>query len=346
MPSMRHHFRALLKNINPSQDRLDLASSLPGDVRTWLKEHDFKTSAPHTRLIGSYGRSTAILDIKDVDILLFLPESELDRTPNAVLLEIGKLLADYPDATINTVGQRRSIRLEFPEHGLHLDIVPAVLSGSLEEPLKVPDRPQAEWVDSDPLGYGKRLSNLNGEKGGKVVHLAKLAKAWRDVQMKVRRPKSYVLEIMVLYASEGGDITFDGESTESTLGQFFAHIVEKYRDLMDNGKEAPRIRDPQIPNHFITKGWERAHFETFMRRIREADKEAQKALAAETVATAEEHWKAIFGELWPTPEEVKAAALEETSRYQPGRAVVGASGLVVGSKTGVVSQPTKFHGSF
>lgn len=344
MPSMRHHFRALLKNINPSQGRLDLASTLPGEVRTWLKDHDFETATPHTRLIGSYGRFTAILNIKDVDILLFLPEAELDRTPNAVLLEIGRLLADYPDTTINTVGQRRSIHLEFPEHDLHLDIVPAVLDGSLEEPLKVPDRPQAEWIDSDPLGYGRRLSNLNAEKGGKVVPLDKLVKAWRDVQMKVRRPKSYVLEVMVLYASEGGHITFDGESIESTLAQFFAHVVEKYRDLMDNGKEAPRIRDPQIPGNFITKGWAREHFETFMRRVREADKAAQKALAAETVETAEKHWKAIFGDLWPTAAEVKAAALEEASRHKPGKAVVGASGLVLGPKSGVVSQPTRFHG--
>ncbi|HVR70281.1 MAG TPA: nucleotidyltransferase [Vicinamibacteria bacterium] len=201
---MRHHFRALLQKVNPCDDRMDLASTLPSQVRDWLNEHDYETTAPHSRLIGSYGRNTAILNIKDVDILLFMPEYALDRTPNAILLELRKVLADYPDTTVNVSGQRRSIRLEFPAERLHLDIVPAVLSGTLDEPLKVPDRPLAEWIDSDPLGYGRRLSRLNRDHGEKVVPLVKLVKAWRDAQMKIRRPKSYVLEVMVVYAVEGG----------------------------------------------------------------------------------------------------------------------------------------------
>ncbi len=345
MPSMRHHFRALLKNINPSDERLALASKLPGEVRAWLKDHDFVTSAPHTRLIGSYGRSTAILDIKDVDVLLFLPDSELDRTPNAVLLGITKLLSEYPDTQINTVGQRRSVRLEFTEHKLHLDIVPAILEGGLDDPLHVPDRPQAEWIDSDPIGYGKRLSALNAEVGDKIVPLVKLVKGWRDAQMKARRPKSYVLEVMVLYAVEGGAIKLEGESIENGLAQFFAHISKKYDDLMEDGKEAPRIRDPQIDGHFITKGWSREHFETFMRRIREADTAANRALEAETVEEADEQWKLVFCDLWPSTEDVKKAAREEASQIQPGTAVVGPSGSVIGVNSGVIAPRTKYHGT-
>ena len=46
--------------------------------------------------------------------------------------------------------------------------------------------------------------------------LIKLVKAWRDVQMKIRRPKSYVLEVMVLTAVECGAIELCDQSTAQT----------------------------------------------------------------------------------------------------------------------------------
>lgn len=73
MANLRPHFNALLKRINPSDHRLGLAERLPGEVRKWLKDHDFETVSPHTRLSGSYKRQTAICDIPDVDVLPSCP---------------------------------------------------------------------------------------------------------------------------------------------------------------------------------------------------------------------------------------------------------------------------------
>ncbi len=346
--NIRHYFAALLKNINPSDERLKLSAELPGEVRDWLKENSFDTCSPHTRLSGSYARSTAIRDIKDVDILLFLPDSQLERTPNAVLREVKKVLDDYPDTTAETSGQRRSVHLEFPKFELHLDIVPSIADQGIDEPLRVPDRPAQEWIDSDPLGYASRLSSLNQNHGGKVVPLVKLIKAWRDVQMKTRRPKSYVLEVMILYAVEGGDITLEDRSLAPITTNFFSHISAKYADLMENGKEAPRIRDPQISNHFITRGWERSHFETFMRRIRDAEKASQNAIDAVEADDDEkacDEWKKVFGDLWPSEEEAKTAARFEATEIRPGVTKIASSGAVVGAKDARIStRRTRYHG--
>ena len=152
MPSVRHHFQALLNNVNPNPTRAWLASSLPGDVRDWLQEHEFTTVWPHTRLSGSYARETAVGDIKDVDVLLLLHEDQLERTPNAVLLAVKKMLGGYPDATVEATGQRRSVHLEFPVHDLHLDIVPAVAVDGLNRPLRVPDRPHQKVDSLGPIG--------------------------------------------------------------------------------------------------------------------------------------------------------------------------------------------------
>ena len=45
---------------------------------------------------GLYARETAVGDIKDVDVLLLLHEDQLERTPNAVLLAVKKMLGDTP----------------------------------------------------------------------------------------------------------------------------------------------------------------------------------------------------------------------------------------------------------
>jgi hypothetical protein len=245
MTSVHHHFQGLLKNVNPDHTRGALASSLPNDVRDWLEEHEFSTVAPHTRLSGSYARDTAIAMIQDVDVLLFLPKDQLARTPNAVLLEVKRVLDDYPDATAQTSGQRRSIHLALPQHDLHLDIVPVVAENRPDAILKVPDRPRQQWIDSDPLGYRDALTALNQKHGGKVLPLIKLVKAWREGQMTTRRPKSYVLEVMVYHAVNDGDITLVGKSIAQNFADFVAEVTAKYDELMEEGQEAPRISDPQ-----------------------------------------------------------------------------------------------------
>ena len=51
------------------------------------------------------------------------------------------------------------------------------------------------------------------------------ALAWRDEHMKVRRPKSYVLEAMIVKAIETEQIVLDGECWPSILSQLFEHWV-------------------------------------------------------------------------------------------------------------------------
>jgi len=345
MPNMRHYFHALQNKIEPSSERVQLASSRVGDVREWLTGHEFKTQSPHTRLSGSYSRFTAIELIPDVDVLLFVPVEHLDRTPNAVLLELHRVLKDYPAAQVNTEGQRRSVRLELPADDLCLDIVPSVAARGLDHALRVPDRSQHEWIPSDPLGYAKRLTRVNQANGEKLVPLIKMLKAWRDEQMLQRRPKSYVIEVMLLYAVEKSMLVLCDRSAAENVRDTFVYITDKYEELMDEGTAAPRIPDPQIENHFITKGWQRSHFETFMRRAREARRAAERAIIAEDEAAASSEWKRVFGRRWPTDDEVKRAIREEAAAHQPGTARIAATGRVIGGPAVIVTRPTRFHGA-
>lgn len=351
MAPIADYFSTLIKNINPPADRLEVAKRLPEDVRTFLRDHAFKTVSPHTRLTGSYFRDTAIFDIKDVDVLLFLPADQTARTPNAVLLDVKRVLDEYPDGTAEVSGQRRSVRLDLPKEGFQLDIVPAYAPNDTHDPLRVPDRDQKKWIDSNPLGYADLLTKLNQEHGAKVVPLVKLFKAWRDAQMTNRKPKSYVLEAMVFYAVRDFDIELAGRGSAAIVSDLFEHIWKKYKKLFEEGEESPRIYDPGLvdledyPHPLITKGWSREHFETFMRRIKDSRSWAQDALAAPTDEKAHEKWKKVFGDHWPSENSVEDFLKALGVSIQPGSAVVGSTGLVVGvGSPSVVSQPTRYHG--
>lgn len=354
MPDMRHHFSALLTRINPPEARSQTAATRTNELREFLAEQDFPTTSPHTRLSGSYSRHTAIEQIPDVDVLVFIPEDQLDRTPNAVLLELHRVLKDFPGGAIDTRGQRRSVRISLETDALHLDIVPAVLDVGLDEALWVPDRGQEKWIRSDPLGYASRLSRVNKEHGGKLVPLAKLFKAWRDEQMKRSRPKSYVLEVILLEGVQDGDLVLCGRGCAENVHDAFVYITDRFEMLMDEGKGSPRIADPQLPTSYITKGWERAAFETFMNRAREARRAAKRALASADEAAASDEWRRVFGSRWPEEEEIREAARREARGVQPGSASIAPNGLIVAGALGlaagvatrlVASRPTRYHGA-
>ena len=343
MADCRFAFDALLKKINPSSDRVDVVKDLHAAVRDWLQEHDYETCSPHSRLIGSYARHTAICDIKDVDVLVFLPATALDRSPESVLRELKAILEEYPDSTVETSPQRRSIRMGFPNEECSVDVVPAVAEDGLDQPLLIPDRRQQNWILTDPLGYGEALSAANADSGKKLVPQIKLSKAWRGEQMQRRKTKSYLLEVIVYHAVTGGAVTLAGKSTAQNLCDFFEHIEGKWGWLMDQGTGTPRVLDPQLGT--VLK-WERSHFETFMRRIRDASRWARKALDAESEQEAAEEWKEIFGDLWPTPEEVEEEARCAAQEGQPGTAFVAATGAVgtPAAVGGFQSPATTFHG--
>lgn len=343
MANCRFAFQALLKKIEPDAERVSQVKRLHAEVRDWLQAHEYETSAPHSRLIGSYARHTAICDIKDVDVVVFLPESALDDTPDRVLRRLKKILGQYLDSTVETSPQRRSIRMDFPDQNATLDIVPAVAPDGLDEPLWLPDRRQEEWIKSDPLGYADSLSAANSEHGGKLVPLVKLMKAWRDEQMQHRKTKSYLLEVIVVRAVAGGSVELVGGSTARNTCDLFEHLTSKWESLMEQGVGTPRVKDPQLGT--VLK-WERSHFETFMRRVGEAAKAARAAIDAESDEETDEEWAKVFGDLWPTPDEVQEEARCAADASRPGRAFVSSAGTVGATDTAasIRSCRTTFHG--
>ncbi len=122
--TLPHHFAELLKNIRPPANRREAAKAIPADVRRYLEGlTGFATIEPHSRLTGSYARHTAILAIKDVDFVVFVPHTATGERPDpvTVLDALYTALRGLPEA-LGYGGraqalrrQRRSVHVAFDE---------------------------------------------------------------------------------------------------------------------------------------------------------------------------------------------------------------------------------------
>jgi hypothetical protein len=347
MYTLPHHFNKLLENIYPPEERIKKAETIPGNLRTFLKEHDgIKTVDPYSRLAGSYARKTYVGDIKDVDLIILIDEEFEEKSPNSVLRLLKNVLEDYEGrGDIEISHQRRSIHMFFKDYDFHLDIVPALIPEGIEKALIIPDKPKEKWVKSHPLGYGKELSELNGKKGQKVIPLIRLLKHWRDYHMQYKRPKSYWLECMVYNKMNNGEIGTEGKSLSEVFNTLTDNIYKGYEDHLSEKDKVPWIKDPMLGNN-VARNWERSHFESFMERLDETRKCAQKALKAEEKEEAIELWQKIFGkECFPSSVEESAKILSDALKATS--AFVTPMGRVERerpSEGGTIIQPHRSYG--
>ena len=163
--------------------------------------------------------------------------------------------------------------------------------------------------------------------------------------MVYRRPKSYLLEVIVYHSVVGGNVVLEGRSTAQNVCHFFEHVASKWEKLMDDGDGVPRVLDPQL-HTVISSGWRRDEFEAFMRRVREAAAAARKAVDADCDEDAHAVWRKVYPTLWPSEAEVENEALAAAVAATPGKAFVSSSGAISATATSGSSQsrPTTFHG--
>jgi len=309
MLTLPDHFTKFLMNIQPKPERLALAQAFPNEIRDYLQESELiATIYPHSRLAGSYARNTAIKDIKDVDIVLFAVSSYRDDKDKglekllndlvAALKDLPEALGDengYLDAELALRRQRRSVNvcISLKEESFAMDIVPAVLIDGINEVFWIPDKEWNKWIKSNPLGYGKYLSTLNKECKDKVVPLMKMLKHWRDARMIYRRPKSYWLECMVVKHIEGDHLVFDDKSNAELFANLIQAIYDDFLPEWEDEDRVPKISDPMLGNN-VAWNWKRAEFETFMRRVDESRKWAERALNCDSEEDAIELWQKVF----------------------------------------------------
>lgn len=313
MQKMSSHFEELRKAIEPNTDRKKEAQAADNPVREHLETHEcFADRHVTTFLYGSYKRSTAVGDIKDVDIVVVTNYTR-DDDPVTVLDELRDALAELYNEP-DLADQRRSIRIDrplpdVPDSELTLDVIPAIYQDKddPEGPLWVPDRDKGEWIPSHPKSHIERASELNAQSHQEraFVRLTKMMKWWwkyqfeqrkPGVQGHKRKPKGFWIEVM---SGEYADLS--KESYPEMIVALLENAFDSFQAFRST-RVVPELPDPGLRDYAdrkyrsIKTSMDEDEFGFFLDVLEESLGWARNALNATTEYEASLFWRKFFGE--------------------------------------------------
>lgn len=316
MQKMSTCFEAFRQGIEPDADRKTEAQEADDPVREHLKSHEcFADRHLTSFLYGSYKRSTAIGDIKDVDIVVVTNYTTADD-PIDVLNDLKEALTELYDAP-DLADQRRSIRVDRPlpdiaDSELTLDVIPAIYQDSDDSsgPLWVPDREKKAWIPSHPQGHIERASELNAQSCHEraFVRLTKMMKWWWKYQFETRKPgleghqrkpKGFWIEVMT---GEYADLS--KESYPEMIVALLDNTLAEFGSFRTTGT-IPELPDPGLRDYddpayrTIKTSMNEEEFGFFLDVLEESLGWAREALNAASQYEASCLWRKFFGTAFP-----------------------------------------------
>lgn len=330
-------FTELLADIEPSTTTTANASAAHTGIRDHLwQQETFKNLLVKDFLAGSYARVTAIrpqskgdsLERPDVDIIVVTKHSSSDD-PDDVLADLRKAIEDDGDGYEVTRTNKRSVRVE--TWRADMDIVPLIEAwngGYL-----IPDRETGSWLATNPPVHTQWSIDQNTAFDGRFKKLVKLFKWWRRQNPTGKRPKGFVLEVLVANHAPKDESHFGEaftvllENIYKTHGQWAQHGVK------------PRISDPAVLGNDILAKVTVAQWRDFMEKIRvHADYARRAQNEKDDMEKATELWRKVFGQRFPSTQNAAKAAACTTM----AAAAVPAAGYTFPSTAATPTKPRGF----
>lgn len=239
-------------------------------------------------LSGSYGRSTAIRPLNDIDLFVILDEAThraLRASPPETCLKLiqSTLVSAYPGKPLPRI-QGRSVNIDFSGTGIAFDVVPAfaVASGGYV----IPDRERQNWIQTNPEQHKAAGIAANERAGNKLNLLIKAAKHWNNRNDKPLR--SFHLEVMSYSAFSQAPTTY-----AEGLAKLFTHLAAAVLKSCPVPSSAGPNIDASMPPE------ERS---AAQKKLLAAAEAAGRALAFERnqqIEKANAEWRGLLGPEYP-----------------------------------------------
>lgn len=167
-------------------DNLDDMEKSAGEIAKKLNSHYYeldKDSSSHLYIVGSVGRSTAVKDSSDLDIIFDLPSSVYKRFDeyetngqSALLQEVKSVMMErYPNTKMRGDGQ--VVVIEFTKYTVEL--VPAFLQS--DDRFKYPDTHDGgKWKYTDPLSEQEECASCDSKSGGIYYDFCHIMRSWKN----------------------------------------------------------------------------------------------------------------------------------------------------------------------
>ena len=306
MDSLHAQFEKALTIVEVNGEKRKRAIAAHTEIQSVLNaDHRLRACGISTRLIGSYGRQTAIYPGKDVDVFARFEALNTSASPESVYNAVESVLVDrygHVRGGGRVTPQARSIKVDFPDiNGVAdfaVDAVPAVRNGA-RWAIPATDRSlwnhlPSRWITTDPERFSDLSTALNqapespSVKGqGAYKPTVKLMRQIREVHLVDRKPGGLYVEFAVY------DVWRNGLVSGSEWGVLLAASLLKVAYRFSRAPSEPLL-DPGLntPVNPALSEFEWGHAATVFHGLAQR---AEEALGSSRCAAAKV-WREILGQ--------------------------------------------------
>lgn len=278
MATLPSQFTKAKSNIEPDKADKENAAKAHADVRERL-EADLTLSeyGIDTVLIGSYKRQVSIKRVKDVDVLSKLLDLPADIEVDKLMEHLISVLHDaydVDDQERRVHPQDSSVKIDFPDYDLHVDVVPARLAGDY---LEIPDR-DGRWMETNPEELTSLSSKMNDRYDADYVPVVKLIRQARRANVG-KRPGGLFFEILSYHA-------FDAGLDDSSTAALFTGALRSIATQLEGVVLGNEVEDPTRPGKVISIRVTDAQMKSAASTFADLATRAEQALDDETCPAA------------------------------------------------------------
>lgn len=322
MDSLHAQFEQARTNVEVNGAKRERAIAAHTEIQSILNANDqLRAWGINTRLIGSYGRQTAIYPGKDVDVFARFEVLDTSASPESVYNVVESVLVrqyGHIRGGGRVTPQARSVKVDFPDANgsadFAVDAVPAVRYGPR---WAIPARDRSlwsyvpsRWIATDPERFGDLSTTLNQAAWSPSVRgqgaykpIVKLMRQVREVHLADQKPGGLYVEFAAYDVWRKGLVS--GSEWGVLLSATLRMVAERFNRALSEPLLDPGLGTPVDPA-LSAPEWGRAAsvFHGLAQR-------AEGALRARRCAAAKV-WREILGtnargDVFPLPPGCDAA---------------------------------------
>jgi hypothetical protein len=290
--TIKESFRQFAENLNITDRQTATVSNCHKNVVGALsKKLTLHTDQP-SKLIGSYDRDTLTRYLKEGDVDLMVVLSYRDNQQYDSKEGVSNVLARFKAilkeayADTESVIDRNCVSMKLAQ--FKLDVVPAFKYDT--GAYSIPDTYRGQWLETNPVKFAERVTEINKNMGGSFVPLIKMIKGWNRAYAK--RLRGFHIECMMINHYKGYTESY---TYDSMVKVFFSKLPEYLNDPSYDPTSGDRV-DLYLDNDSL--GYSRS---TIVSRAKTTYEKALEAYedAAKYPSVSISEWKAIMGEFFP-----------------------------------------------
>ena len=262
-------------------------------------------------LSGSLAKGTALKDLNDIDVAVYIDSKSEAPTAELELLDwlAERLRKAYPQMSPSQISTgNHCVRISFRETGLDVDVVPVYYEGAPDDRGYLYARDTGERVLTSIPMHLRFVRNRKETAPKHFAQVVRLVKWWANIRKRedeAFRFKSFMAEMVVAHLADSG---LDLSDYPSALEGIFRYLVKSELrerifftdyysadELLTESESVIEVFDPVNPNNNVCKDYSDHVRRTIVSQAEQSLEALAEARFATTKGRALDCWKETLG---------------------------------------------------